>query len=223
MIKIDKVGETFKIIGGIGFVYAVDFLGLSLSSPKRDKSCGVYFVYGLVDNKEYIKVPSNLIGFGRKFKIIKRVMDEIVEDEIEIDVPDGISLDRLHLYLQKLIKELEDREKEEDRKKTEQALIDFINSHQEYVAYQIREFNKTKEGKELLRTGEFKHNGKRLIILHNYLTTRLNNTVVVAIIRENDLYPNIRAGDLAGLIIGRGGKNIKEVKERYNLKKIFLS
>lgn len=221
-LKIEKLNDIFKIVSGLCFVLAVDFLGLSLSNFKRDKTCGVYFVYGEVDKKEYIRVPNELIGDGRRFKVYKRVMDEIVEDEIEINIPFGVSLTNIPAYLKNYIAEKERKEKIEKDENTLKELISLIEKYPHYSAIQIREFNKTLAGKFLLEKGEFKHNGKRIIILHNYLTHRLNNTVILAIIDEEDKYPSIRANNLAHFIIGKKGGNIKDVCEKYNLRKIFL-
>lgn len=222
-LRIEKHNDIFKIVSGLCFVFAVDFLGLSLSNCKRDKTCGIYFVYGEVAKKEYIKVPNELLGDGRKFKIYKRVMDEIVEDEIEINIPFGISLANIPDYLKNHIAESERRRKIERDEETLKELIGLIEKYPHYSAIQIREFNKTLAGKFLLEKGEFKHNGKRIIILHNYLTHRLNNTVILAIIDEKDNYPSIKANNLAHFIIGKKGRNIKDVCEKYNLRKIFLT
>jgi len=95
------------------------------------------------------------------------------------------------------------------------------------VYYDIKEFNKTELGWAYVRydIDTFTKNGKtyRLLILHDYRTTRGNHTTSFIILEE----PLPRQITLQvpkqymGLIIGKGGNNIKSVQQKYGIKIIL--
>lgn len=208
-----KIKDNFEIERGEGFLYGVEFLGLHLSSPSRDKTASLYYIYGDAEKKEYIRIPSVFVGEGREVIAIIRRHNAIEEVKVKINLPEEGIVDLIQAYFQ--------QQEEEERRKKEQITkqrLEQLMQQSAYRAVQIKEANKTPEGKHLLEHGEYICNGWRIIILHNYLTRCLNHTIIVTTIRADDRAPKIKAGDLAGLIIGKRGSNIKAISQKYNLK-----
>jgi hypothetical protein len=92
------------------------------------------------------------------------------------------------------------------------------------VYYNVEQFNKTKLGWAYVRydIDQFVRDGKRyrLMILHDYRTTRGNHTTSF-IILEEPLPQQITIQvprEYMGLLIGKGGSNIKAVQQKYGIK-----
>ena len=119
-------------------------------------------------------------------------------------------------------------EKKGEKIQEEQALAEIGKKWEIGKAYyNVEQFNKTSLGWALVRydIDKFVKDGKvyRLVVLHDYRTTRGNHTTSF-IILEEPLPRQITLQvpqEYMGLIIGKGGNNIKSVQQKYGIKIIL--
>jgi len=216
MVK-GTLGNFYYILAGEGFVFAIESFGRWIvESPKKSLYYYKDGKFFYIPEEYYSKYNNSWV----KINVLAQVKWNEV-DFVERYIHPDVAQDPVAFSLKWQQQEKEKREQE--RNKNIMESIENVFNVEMNTAIQVKEFNK-KYASEVLLTKEVKENGyvrdgKKFIILHDYLTRCLNHTIIYAIIPATAKEVVIKVPqELMGLVIGKQGSNIKEIQRKYNIK-----